>query len=81
MDTGTYYMVSDHPLGPYEFLNDQFLLGDEAGSHYAGKIIRDPKGDWVLMTSRAWTGDGGYIGEIADPMPLTIAPDGTLSVE
>lgn len=78
--TGTHYMVSDHPLGPFEFLTDKFLLGDAAGSRYAGKVIRDSDGQWVLMTSRSWTGDGGFIGEIADPLSLHITADGQLYV-
>ena len=78
--TGTHYMVSDQPLGPFRFLSDDFLLADEAGSAYAGKLIRDPQGDWVLMTSSAWTCEGGFIGEIADPMRLHIAADGQLHV-
>ena len=78
--SGTHYMVGEHPLGPFEFLTDDFLLADGVGSRYAGKVIRDPNGNWVLMTSRSWTGDGGFIGEIADPMPLLVAPDGRLYI-
>ena len=78
--TGTHYLVGDQPLGPFAFLTDKFLLGDEAGSRYAGKVIRDPNGNWVLMTSHSWTGDSGFIGEIADPLPLQVAADGRLSV-
>jgi beta-fructofuranosidase len=76
--TGTHYLVGDNPLGPFAMIDDQFLLADEVGSHYAGKVIRDPAGSWVLMTSRSWTGDGGFVGEIADPIPLTVLEDGRL---
>jgi beta-fructofuranosidase len=76
--TGTHYMAADQPLGPYKFLTDQFLLADEAGSRYAGKLIRDPSNNWVLMTGRFWTGDGGFIGELADPLPLQIDAGGRL---
>ena len=78
---GTHYLVSDHPLGPFRMIDDDFLLADEAGTHYAGKAVQNPKGDWVLMTSRSWTGDGGFIGEIADPIPLFVAPSGRLHVD
>jgi beta-fructofuranosidase len=78
--TGTHYMVADQPLGPYKFLTDKFLLGDEAGRRYAGKVIRDPDGNWVLMTGRFWTGDGGFTGQLADPLPLRVEADGRLEV-
>lgn len=80
-ETGIHYMVSDKPFGPFHFLSEKFLLGDEFGSSYAGKVIRNPDGKWVLLATRAWTGDGGYIGEITDPLPLQVAPDGLLSVD
>jgi len=78
--TGTHYLVSERPLGPYRFLTDDFLLGDEVGSTYAGKLIQNPAGDWVLMVTRAWTGNGGFIGEIADPIPLHVRPNGELKL-
>lgn len=79
--TGTHYLVGDSPLGPFRLLTDEFLLADPAGSLYAGKVVRDPAGGWALMTSRSWTGDGGFIGEIADPLPLQVLPDGLLRVD
>jgi hypothetical protein len=33
------------------------------------------------MTSRAWSRDGGFTGQIADPIPLTILDDGRLRAE
>lgn len=79
--TGIHYMVSDQPFGPFKFSTDEFLLGDEVGSRYAGKIIRNPHGNWVLMSSHAWTDNGGFIGDLADPIPLHIAPDGRLHID
>lgn len=78
--TGTHYMVADHPLGPYKFLTDRFLLADESGSRYAGKLIRDTAGHWVLITSRAWNEDGGFAGEIADPLPVLVDTGGMLHI-
>lgn len=78
--TGTHYMVADQPLGPYQFLTDKFLLGDASGSRYAGKIIRDPNGHWVLMTSRSWLANGDFAGEIADPLEIEVEQSGLLRV-
>jgi beta-fructofuranosidase len=77
---GTHYLVGDGPLGPFEMIEDDFLLADSSGSHYAGKAVLDPSGAWVLMSSRSWTGDGGFVGEIADPMRLKVLSDGRLRV-
>ncbi|HET6447240.1 MAG TPA: glycosyl hydrolase family 32 [candidate division Zixibacteria bacterium] len=79
LETGTHYLVGDNPLGPFEMIADQFLLGDKIGTNYAGKTIQDPAGNWVLLAARAWSTDG-YIGEIGDPMPLVIDQSGRLSL-
>ena len=77
---GTHYLVGNNPLGPFEMIEDTFLLADAVGSYYAGKAIRNPDGEWVFMCSRSWTANGGFIGEIADPMPLKVLSDGRLEV-
>ncbi|MDK2981097.1 MAG: beta-fructofuranosidase [Chloroflexota bacterium] len=79
--TGTHYLVSEDPLGPYRMLTDDFLLGDAAGSYYAGKAIRDRQGNWVLLACRQNSAEGAFIGELSDPMPLQVLPDGRLKIE
>ena len=64
----------------YRFLSDRFLLGDEAGTRYSGKVIRDANGNWVFMTGRFHTADGEFIGQLADPLPLKVEADGRLQV-
>ena len=78
--TGTHYLVGDHPLGPFELITDEFLAGDQAGSLYAGKLFTWPDGRTVMLNTRAWTGDGGFTGEIADPQPVEVRPDGRLRI-
>ena len=78
---GTHYLASSDPLGPFTMIDNEFLLADEIGSHYAGKALCDPHRGWLLMTSRAWSRDGGFTGQIADPIPLTIRDDGRLRAE
>jgi beta-fructofuranosidase len=77
---GTHYLVGDGPLGPFRMIEDEFLQADHAGSLYAGKVVQDPQGNWVLISTRAWTGDGGFVGEIGDPQPLRVTADGRLRV-
>ncbi|MBK7896282.1 MAG: family 43 glycosylhydrolase [Candidatus Promineifilaceae bacterium] len=79
-ETGTHYLVADQPLGPYTLLTDNFLLGNAHGSHYAGKLIQMPDGQWALMTWLAFTATGDLVGTIADPLPVHVAPDGRLVV-
>ncbi len=78
--TGTSYLVGNHPLGPFNSVSDEFLIGDEIGSRYSGKIIKDPNGKWILMTSRMFAVNGDFLGEIADPLFLKIGPDGRLLI-
>ena len=76
--SGTHYLAADQPLGPYRLLEDQFLAGDSLGSRYSGKILPGPGGEWVFLACRAYQPDGGFRGEITDPLPLDLRSDGTL---
>ena len=78
-EIGTHYMVADNPLGPFKMVADDFLIGDEVGSRYTCKVIKNPSGDWVILWTLAWSEDG-YVGEISDPVPLQIGERGLLSV-
>jgi len=79
--TGTHYLVAKDPLGPFHFSSDEFLVGDEISSLYAGKLARGPDGDWVFVASRMFAPDGTFIGELSDPFPVTIERAGDLSVD
>lgn len=78
---GSHYYVSDAPLGPWRFLTDEFLVGDEQGALYSGKLAQDAAGDWHYLAFRNYAANGAFIGELADPLPVTVAPDGRLTVE
>lgn len=78
---GTHYLISEEPLGPFHYRTDEFLVGDEIGSLYAGKLVRGPEGAWKFMAWRQFTAEGDFVGDITDPYPVTIGTDGALSVE
>ena len=78
--TGTHYLVGDAPLGPFKLLTDEFLYADPLGTYYAGKVIRDPKGNWVLMTSHSHAPEDRFVGQLANPVPIKVEADGRLSV-
>jgi beta-fructofuranosidase len=77
---GTHYLVADELLGPYEQERDDFLLGDEVGRCYAGRVVETRKG-WLMLTWLQYGPDGGFAGEISDPMPLRVDAEGQLRVD
>lgn len=79
--TGTYYRVSDDPLGPYESFDDEPLVGDPSGTYFSGKLIRDASGKWQFLAFRLFDTDGAFVGELSDPMPVTIESSGRLTVQ
>ncbi len=78
--TGTHYMVSKHPLGPFHYLTDDFMVGDEIGSLYAGRVVRRPDGQWFFMAFEHFAPGKMFVGKIANPLPLQIQSDGSLFV-
>lgn len=68
--SGIHYLISEQPFGPYTFLTDDFLLGDKACTKYSGKVIQNPKGDWVLLACNHFTLDNKFQGEISEPIPI-----------
>jgi beta-fructofuranosidase len=78
--TGTHYLVASHPLGPFELKRHDFLVGDEIGSFYSGKVLRNPRGDWVFIAFRLFGPGNRFYGELSDPMALQVLEDGRLVV-
>jgi beta-fructofuranosidase len=75
---GSHYLVSDYPLGPFDYLSDEFLVGDQTGTLYSSKILQDSNQEWVLLAFRNYAHDGTFIGELDDPIPIGVEPDGQL---
>jgi beta-fructofuranosidase len=76
---GTHYLVAADLLGPYALDRDRFLLGDPQVSFYAGRALAH-RGRWWFFAWRHVDGQGRFFGELSDPMPLGVRPDGSLSV-
>ena len=70
--TGTNFLIADNPLGPYKLNMDKFLIGDKAGSFYAGKIIENNTNNLALIAFQNYKEDGDFIGLIADPLEVQI---------
>ena len=77
---GTFYRVSDEPLGSFISATESPLLADQTGSTYSGKLMQAPGGGWVYLCVRHFNPQGDFIGEISDPMEVDLSLDGTLKV-
>jgi beta-fructofuranosidase len=78
--TGTHYLVSDNPFGPYKYLTDDFLSGDEHGTLYSGKLIQDAKGAWQFLAFKNSSKHSEFIGELSDPIPAIVLEDSRLQL-
>ena len=79
--TGTYYMVAENPLGPFKFSTEKILYADDIGSQYAGKLVKGPQSEWYFLSWTQYSVGGTFVGEIADPLPVTIRENGDLFIE
>lgn len=76
--TGTHYLMSDDPRGPWQIAPGDFLDGAEPCRRYAARIVETPDGLRILGFA-----DGGkdrFGGYVMNPDPVTVGPDGLLSV-
>jgi beta-fructofuranosidase len=78
---GTHYLVADRPTGPYRLLTDEALVGDDAGTYYAGRIATDPNGRPVFLAWRQFDEGGAFLGGLSNPSPLAVLADGRLRVD
>jgi beta-fructofuranosidase len=74
---GTHYMVAPNPRGPWQVAPGPFLDGDPAVNRYAARIVETDEG-LILLGFLHNPGGGAFVGEIADPVPVTIDEDGWL---
>ena len=79
--SGTHYLISRSPTGPYQLRTEDFMVGDAQGSLYSGKIIQDAAGDWVFLGFLNYDSRGNFIGELSDPMPVAFTADYRIEVD
>lgn len=73
---GTHFLLADTPLGPFEWQSHGVLLADRSGSWYGAKLLPGPGGSLVCLAWLLHDRDGGLVGELSDPMEVTIGPEG-----
>jgi beta-fructofuranosidase len=67
---GTFCLVADDALGPFDFRGDGLLVGDADGSYYGGKFIEDRSKRLNFMAFSLFGHDGRFVGELTDPLPV-----------
>ncbi|HEY4976346.1 MAG TPA: hypothetical protein VII05_03195 [Gaiellaceae bacterium] len=77
---GTHYLVGQEKLGPYALVDDPFFVGDASASLFAGRML-EHQGRLLFFAFHGYDEKGRFHGELTDPMPVTIAPDGSLALE
>lgn len=75
--TGTFHAVSDRLTGPYDEVAPLFC--DLQESLYGGKIVITEPG-LACLAFRYRDTAGEVVGELTDPMPVNLAPDGALTL-
>jgi beta-fructofuranosidase len=78
---GTHYLVAEDPLGPFRFSTHEFLVGDPSGSLYSGKLVEGPDGHQCFLAWRNFAPDGSFVGELVDPLPISVGDEGNLRVK
>jgi len=74
MSGGIWCLPGKSLLGPFD-LTQAVRMTDE--SLYSGRLIRDRAGRWVMLAFRNRGRNGRFIGELADPVPVRWATDGS----
>ena len=75
--SGTYSVPMESQFGPIDFDNADII---DADGIYAGRIIKDRSGQWVLLGFENGQTKSEFKGRICDPIPLKLTEAGTLKV-
>jgi beta-fructofuranosidase len=60
-------------LGPFDLTRAVPVTSENL---YSGRLVRDRAGQWVMLAFRDLDAQGGFIGEISDPLPVRWTADG-----
>ncbi len=76
--SGTHYLVGEGPRGPFSIAPGPFLDGSLPCRRYAARIVETPDG--LRIIGFADRPQGHFVGELTDPDPVELMPDGLLRV-
>jgi beta-fructofuranosidase len=74
---GTWYVPCNTKLGDIDISKARPLTDEGL---YAGRVIRDRSGRWVLLAFHNTGPDGKFIGRLSDPMPVAWDEKGSLYI-
>jgi beta-fructofuranosidase len=77
--TGTHYLMADNPRGPWTVAPGPFFDGHTPARRYAGKIVDTGTG-LAAMGFVHGTSDRPFVGEVSDPLPVSVGEDGQLTL-
>ncbi|MGF1624543.1 MAG: family 43 glycosylhydrolase [Alphaproteobacteria bacterium] len=78
---GTHYYMADAIDGPWRMPARPYLTDGDGPVLYSGKIVEDPAGRPVFLAFHDAGPDGRFVGELSDPIPVRVGPDGALSLD
>ena len=64
-----YTVAGDGPLGPFDLTEAEQAL---PGAFYAGRLVRDPDGQWVWLAFVNRDHSGSFVGELSDPLAFQV---------
>ena len=67
--SGLHYLSAPDRLGPYPAGSRDLLPAARPRRHYAGKLL-EHRGETLLLAWLMEDGDGAFVGELGDPMPV-----------
>ena len=77
--TGTHYLISKDPQGPWSIAPGKFLDGQDPCRRYSGKIIQ-MDGEYLFISFLDQDEENKFIGKISDPISVAITSDGLLKL-
>ena len=78
--SGSHYLMADDIRGPWRMAPGPFLDGDKPCKRYAGKLVEADDGLKFLGFLHD-TPEGAFIGELSDPIPVSIDEGGLLHLD
>ncbi|PWQ96908.1 glycoside hydrolase family 68 protein [Leucothrix pacifica] len=78
--SGSHYLMADDIRGPWRMASGPFLDGGIPCKRYAGKLVEADDGLKFLGFLHD-TPEGEFIGELSDPIPVSIDSDGLLHLD
>lgn len=79
-ETCIHYLVAAERFGTYTVAEPPFLLGGPDCPYYAGRFLQH-EGDWHFFAWVGYDDTGEFVGELSDPMAVTVAPSGDIAVD